>query len=59
MPRVGKKEPAKHDKDKIVFCRFCKNASQFIGNGCYCKEKDMRVCVCSNHGRKCADFITK
>lgn len=24
MPRVAKKEPVKHDKDKIIFCRDCK-----------------------------------
>lgn len=59
MPRVAKKEPVKHDKDKIIFCRDCKNSSKFIGNGCYCKSKEMRVCACNQHGRKCAYFITK
>ena len=34
-----------------VKCMNCRYASDFIGNSCFCKIKNHRVCACGRYGR--------
>nr|DAQ47584.1 MAG TPA: Ribosome biosynthesis protein [Caudoviricetes sp.]DAS98507.1 MAG TPA: Ribosome biosynthesis protein [Caudoviricetes sp.] len=39
-----------------VKCMNCRYASDFIGNSCFCKIKNHRVCACGRYGRICDKF---
>lgn len=53
-----KKPPPKPPRDPAipVRCKDCAHASAFIGNSCFCRAMDRRVCACGRYGRVCKDF---
>lgn len=49
----------KVEEVSIVFCRDCKNSTDYIDNTCYCQCLKKRVCAADNYGRPiklCSDF---
>lgn len=45
--------------NELVFCRNCRKASAFLGNGNYCAARGRRVCSGNRYGKFCDDYERK